>query len=168
MDCSLRFAELVILHVLVDLLGHPIQATDDPAVFSMLKIGDVFPTFKRIRFLQVGHHVSGSVPQFVGEVSASLQLALVHPHVVAWGCAGGQCESDRIRAIQVDNLQRIEDIALNFAHLDTVRVQHHSMEIHRVERLFAHVEKAAEDHPRHPEKQDVVARLHDRGWVEII
>ncbi len=41
------------------------------------------------------------------------------------------------------------------------------MQVHRVERHLSRVLDAAHDHARHPEEQDVVARLHVGGGIEV-
>ena len=57
------------------------------------------------------------------------------------------------------HVQRVDDVAKRLAHLATVRVPYHGVQVHLGEGEAAHQLLAEEHHPSHPEEDDVMARL---------
>ncbi len=149
--------------------GHRGQSAGDPA-FGQRRF---FPP--RGRWLQGvtpllggggGHHEAADVPQLVHEVAPRVEHARRQREVIAGRNADGQRQAQGIRAVLLDQLERILHVALDLAHLDPAVGANQTIQIHRVERRALGELQAEHDHSRDPEEQDVVARLHDRRRVE--
>ena len=77
-----------------------------------------------------------------------------------WGGGGGGKEG--VSDLQGDpsyHVQRVDDVAKRLAHLATVSVPYHGVQVHLGEGEAPHQLLAKEHHPSHPEEDDVVARL---------
>ncbi len=158
-------AQLIALHIAGDILYQGVQLRQDPFVHR-LQLGS-----GRLRHglaIHVHHDETGGIPHLVGEITAVFYPFIVETHVVPGGVAGDQRKPQGIRAVLVDDLQRVDAVAQGFGHLPALAVPDQSVEQHCVERLLAHVLETGEDHPDDPEKDDVVARhQHVRG-IEIL
>ena len=66
----------------------------------------------------------------------------------------------------VDHVERVDDVALDLAHLLAALVRHEACEQHARERHFAHEVKPHHDHARDPEEENVVSGLHVLGRIE--
>lgn len=71
-----------------------------------------------------------------------------------------------LEARAVDDVEGVDDVAERLAHLAAMRVAHHRVQKHLLERALARELQAHHDHARDPEKEDVVAGLEERGGVE--
>ena len=68
----------------------------------------------------------------------------------------------------VDQIHRIEHIALRLTHLLALRIAHQAVDVHMLERHLAGEVRGHHDHARHPEEDDVVAgHQHAGGQVQI-
>ena len=63
--------------------------------------------------------------------------------------------------------QRVEHVAPDLAHLLALLVADQPVQVDGAEGNIARILHAHHNHPGHPEEEDVVAGLHDRGRVEI-
>jgi hypothetical protein len=69
------------------------------------------------------------VPQLGGEVAIALDALLIHLHVAALAFHRRHEEAQRIRAILVDQAERIDDIALGLGHFLPVRRAHQPVQV---------------------------------------
>src|SRR3546814_7575199 len=70
-------------------------------------------------------------------------------------CSSDLREAHRIGAVSVDQLQRIDRIALGLGHLLALGVADQPMAVDRLERRLPHEMNALHHHPRDPEEDDV-------------
>ena len=107
------------------------------------------------------------VPNLIREVSRGFHSLPVEAHVVARRIAGHQREAQCVRAVAVNDFERIDAVAERLGHLSALRVAHQSVNQHRVERQLAGLLDAGEDHADDPEEDDVIAGHEHIGRVEI-
>ncbi|MBT9159616.1 MAG: hypothetical protein DDT26_00876 [Dehalococcoidia bacterium] len=117
--------------------------------------------------IEIAQNKPRGIPEFIGEVAASLKLLLAQPHIVARGAAGGQGKAQGIGAVFIHCYLGVEHILARFAHLIAFLVSNESMKVNLAERNLAGVLQAHHDHPSHPEEEDIVAGLQHRGGIEI-
>ena len=108
------------------------------------------------------------VPNLVAEVAGRLYALVRETHIVSGAVAGREGEAQRIRAVLVDDLQRVDAVAERLGHLAALRVAHQTVDKDGLERGLAHVLHTGEDHARNPEEDDVVAGDQRIGRVEIV
>ena len=118
--------------------------------------------------LKIAHDKSRGVPQLIGEVSTGFQLLLIESLVVAGRVPNRQRESQSVSPVHLNELQRIKHISARLAHLHAFGVQHKPVQIHGMERRFAHVLDAHHHHSRNPEKKDVVPGFHHARRIEVV
>ena len=152
----------------VHVSGNPVQQADNPAVFPVFQVWQVPPARQVVLTLQGSNNKAGGVPDLVGEVAGGLQLALGDAKVIARGGAGGQGEPESVGAVAVDEVQGVHGVAPGLAHFVAVGVANKAVEVHGAEGDIPGILDAHHDHAGHPEKQDIVARFHDGGGVEIV
>ena len=73
-------------------------------------------------------------------------------------------ESLQIEAL--DDIDRVDDVTEGLGHLATMRITDHRVAVHLREGDLAGEVDAEEYHTRHPEEENVPARLEDRRGVE--
>ena len=78
---------------------------------------------------------------------------------------GGQGEAGGVGAVLVDELQRVDDVALGLAHLLALFVADQGMHVDRVERLFIQEFKTHHHHAGNPEENDVEAGDQNVGRI---
>ena len=71
---------------------------------------------------------------------------------------GDQRPAQRVGAVELHDVERIDAVAERLGHLAVLRVAHGAVQVHRVERRAPHELVARHDHARHPEEQDLRAR----------
>ena len=146
-------------HGLLELAEDPLVRHRQPA-----RVGQAL----RLEILQVHQHEAAGVPDLVGEVAERFDLLLRHADVAAGRDAHHQREPQRIRAVLVDDLDRVDAVAERLAHLSTLRVAHEAVHQRDRERALAHLLDAGEHHARQPEEDDVVAAGEYRIRVEVL
>ena len=97
------------------------------------------------------------VPQLGAEVAVALDARLGELDVAALRGHGGQREAQRIRAIVVDQFQRVDDVALGLRHLLALLVADQGVDVDGVERHFLHEVQPHHHHAGDPEEDDVEA-----------
>ncbi len=160
-DLPSGLAELPVLHEAGHVPDQAVVATQYPAI-GQRPIG--------IWDLVIGHlreHEAGRIPHLIGKVAVGLHAGEREVNVVAGSGAGEEGEAQGVTAVLVYDLQRIYHVVLGAAHLLTVFVPHHPVQVDVVEWDVASTLQPHHDHPRHPEEQDVVAGLEDGGGVEV-
>ena len=118
--------------------------------------------------MEVHKHEAGGVPELVGEVAARLDLLIREAHIVAGRVVRRERETQRVRAVLLDDLQRVDAVAQRLRHLPALRVAHEPVDEDGAEGRLAGVLDAGEYHPRDPEEDDVVSRDERGRRVEII
>ncbi len=83
--------------------------------------------------------------------------------------AGGALFQQGLERDAVDQVHRIEHVALGLGHLLALGVAHETVHVNVFERHAAREVRAHHDHPGDPEEDDVVARdQHGGGQVEVV
>ncbi len=161
---ALGLAEMEILHQMIHTGDHAVHPAQYPAILQRQPV-----TQRLIRdfTINIAQYEPRRVPQLVGEVAGGLNLIHAQTDVVPRRGAGREGVSQGISAVLVDQLQRVQHVALHLAHLFAAFVSYQPVQIDGVERYITRVLQAHHNHPRHPEEEDIVARLHDRRGVEI-
>ena len=90
-------------------------------------------------------------------------FSTIEAHIVAGAVAGDEVEAQRVCAVLFGHLERVDAVAEGLGHLAALVVAHEAMDKDGLERLFFHLLHAGEDHARHPEEDDVIARDHVRS-----
>ncbi|GBE58710.1 flagellar basal body P-ring biosynthesis protein, putative [Babesia ovata] len=67
----------------------------------------------------------------------------------------------------LNNLERVQHVALALAHLLTTRITHERVQVDLRERQLAHQMQGHHHHPRNPEEDDVVTGLEQGGGEEL-
>ena len=144
---------------------HGVEPTDDPLLLQRQGLGEpaghVFP---------VDVHVDepGGVPNLVGEVPAGGHLLVGVAGVVAGGVAGDQGKAQGVGAVLVDHVHRVDAVAQGLAHLPALGIPEQAVVEHGGEGGLPRVLETREDHPGHPEEDDVVPGDQGVGGIEIV
>ena len=150
-------AQLVRVHVLRDFFDERIELGEHPLVLD-LKVGGIR---KPVFFDgQVHEHITARVPDLIGEVAHGLALLDVEAHVVAGRVAGDEVEAQGVRAVFLGHFQRVDAVAEGLGHLAALIVADKAVDEDGLERLLFHLLHAGDDHARHPEEDDIIARNH--------
>ena len=158
-----RDAELKGVHIVRDLADERIELREDPLVLELELFGQLHVVDR-----QVHHHEAARVPDLVAEVAHRLALFDVEAHVVARGVAGDEVEAQRVRAVLLGHLQRVDAVAERLGHLAALVVADEAVDEDGLERLLLHLLHAGEDHARDPEEDDIVARDHDGRGIPVL
>ena len=110
---------------------------------------------------------AGGVPDLIGEVAGGLHLFIHIAGIIAGAVAGHQHKAQGIRAVLVDDLQRVYAVAEGFAHLAALGIPHQAMNEDGIKGLFAGVFQTGEDHAGDPEGDDIVTGDEGGGGVEF-
>ena len=98
---------------------------------------------------------AGGVPELGREVAIALDARGRELDVAALRRHGGQREAQRIGAVLVDQLQRVDDVALRLRHLRALLVANDGVDVDVPERHLVHEVEAHHHHPGDPEEDDV-------------
>ena len=114
-----------------------------------------------------GQHEPGRVPDLVGEVAAGLDGLLGQREVLLVGAGHARHgEPQRVGAVALDHVQRVDHVAEGLAHLAPGPVADEPVDHHVPERDVVHEVEPGHDHPGHPQVQDLVARDEHRRRIE--
>jgi hypothetical protein len=106
------------------------------------------------------------VPDLGGEGAIALDPLLRELDVAPRPGQRAQREAHRIRAMRVDQVQRVEHVALRLRHLLALLVAHQAVDADGAERHLPHEVDAHHHHPGDPEEDDVEAgHQHVAGVV---
>ncbi len=75
----------------------------------------------------------------LAKLRLAMHLLVAEAHVVARAVAGGQGEAQRVGAVLVDDLQRVDAVAQGFGHLAALRVPDQAVDEHGLEGSLPHV-----------------------------
>ena len=151
--------EVVGLELLGDRGDRPLQPREDPAVL------DAGRPRRRLDLGRVEQDQPAGVPELVGEVAALLDLGVGVAHVLGRGHRQ-QAEAQRVGAVHVDLLQRVDPGAEALRHPPPVAGLDHRVDVDVAEGDVAGELEPGHDHPRHPEEEDLARRGEEAGRVE--
>ena len=101
---------------------------------------------------------AGRVPELGGEVARSLDPGRRQAQTAGRGRRHRRHrEAQRVGTVFVDQLQRVDDVALGLGHLLTLLVRHQPVQVDGAERHLGHEMHAHHHHAGDPEEQDVPA-----------
>ena len=147
-------SEFIVVHVLRNFTSHRIDPRENPAI-SWREIRPV--RLLHISIRKIHHDKPARVPDLVREVPACLNLLPVEAHVISRSIACHECETQRVRAVLVNDLERINAVAERLRHLPALAVADESVDQHMVERNLTCLLDSREDHSDDPEENDIVA-----------
>ena len=105
------------------------------------------------------------VPQLGGEVAIALDARGAELDVAPLRRHGGQGEAQSVGAVGVDQVERIDDVALRLRHLLALLVADQRVDVDVAERHLVHHVEAHHHHARDPEEDDVEAGDQHVGRV---
>ena len=105
------------------------------------------------------------VPELVGEVAALLDLGVGEAHVLGRGHRQ-QPEAQRVGAVHVDLLERVDPGAEALRHPPPVAGLDHRVDVDVAEGDVAGNSMPHHHHPRHPEEEDLARGGEEAGRVE--
>ena len=108
---------------------------------------------------------AAGVPELVGQVGALLDLGVGEAHVLGRGHRQ-QAEAQRVGAVHVDLLQRVDPGAEALRHPPPVAGLDHRVHVDVAEGDVAGELDPGHDHPRHPEEEDLARGGEEAGRVE--
>ena len=108
------------------------------------------------------------VPQLGGEVAVALDAALRQLDVAPLRRHRRQREAQRVGAETVDEVERIDDVALRLRHLRALLVADEGVDVDVAERHLAAEMQAHHHHPRDPEEDDVEAGDQRAGRIVAV
>ena len=150
-------AQLVRIHILRDLFDERIELGQHPFVLD-LQVGGI----RKAVFFdgQVHEHIAARIPDLVGEIAHGLALFDVEAHIVAGRVAGDEVKAQGVCAVFLGHFQRVDAVAEGLGHLAALVVADEAVDEDGLERLLFHLLHAGDDHARHPEEDDIIARNH--------
>ncbi len=149
-----REVEVVRVEVLADRRYRLGESREDVAVLEFAHgVGQLWPLVAELHQDEPGH-----VPQLVEEVARVLELRRRRPHRAPLGRRVGHREAERVGAVLVHQLERVDGVPLRLAHLPPLRIDDQRGDIDGFERDLVAEVKRRHDHPRHPEEDDVERR----------
>ena len=157
------YAQLVLLQVLGHLPDGGIQLGEDPLVLQLQPVGQLAGVDG-----QVHHQEAAGVPDLVGKVAHGLAPLCIEAHVVSRGVAGDQVKAQGVRSVLIGHLQGVDAVAQRLGHLAPFVVPHKAVDEDGVEGRLTGVGAAGEDHPGHPEKDNIVAGDQHVGRIEVL
>ena len=162
-DLLCGHAQLIPVHVLGDLPDGPVQLGENPLVLQLQLL-------RQLALVdgQVHHQEAAGVPDLVGKVPHGLAPLGVEAHVVAGAVAGDQVEAQGVGAVLLGDLQGIDAVAQALGHLPALVVPDQAVDEHGVEGGLLGLLAGGEDHPGHPEEDDVIAGDQHVGGIEVV
>ena len=130
-DFLYRDTELVFVHILCHVFCQRVHRGQDPTV-SRRK--ECVIRFVDNILLHIHKDETGCVPHLVCKIPARFYSLIVETHVVARRVSGHKCKPQRIGAVLVNDLKRINTISERFTHLASLGITHQSVNEHSVER----------------------------------
>ncbi len=106
------------------------------------------------------------IPQLIDKMAIALHPFRRHSDIPSLGCKGCQGKTKSIGTVGVNHLQRVNDIALGFAHFLAVLIPYQGMDIDILERYISHETGAHHHHTCHPEEENIKAGDQGTGGIE--
>src|ERR1051326_1792402 len=125
---------------IIDIRSHAIKARKNPAVFENRRVKTAnshvetaalgYPGPQaRFNSVHIHEHESGRIPDLVGKGAIAIRPALVKGNVSSRRSHRRQREARGIRSKALDNLQRIDYVALGLRHLLAFGIAHQSVNV---------------------------------------
>ena len=159
-------AELELVEARRDIACRARVAREDPAVSE--RVVAFLGPIRLVKAFEVHEHVARCIPDLVREVARALNALPIEAHIVARRVARNEHEAQRIRAVLLDDLDRVDAVAERLRHLAALAVAHEAVDEDVVERDVLAEREAHHDHAGDPEEDDVVARDECRRRVEML
>jgi hypothetical protein len=137
----------------------PLQAGEDPAILGLRS------AWSRLDLGRVQQHQARGVPHLVGEIAPLLDLGVGIAHVLGRGHRQ-QPEAERVRAVDLDLVQRVDAGAEALRHATPVAGLDHGMHVDIVKGDIVRELEPGHDHPRHPEEEDLAGGGEEIGGIE--
>ena len=109
---------------------------------------------------------SAGIPEFVNEVTIAFDPFFGHFYVTPLGGKGGQGKPEGISAIGVDDIQRVDDVALGLAHFLTLFVPHERVNVNVTKRHVSHKMDSHHHHSGDPEEENVESGHQGGGRIK--
>src|ERR1700722_6284747 len=109
-----------------------------------------------------------SVPELGREIAVAFDSGFAELDVPALRRHRGEREAQRIGAEAVDEVERVNDVALRLRHLRALLVAHEGVEVELVEGDLPLEVEAHHHHPRNPEEDDVEAGDEGGGRIKAL
>ena len=97
-----------VLHVVGHIADQSIQLGQDPLIHRLQCIRS---RGGNLLAVHVHHDKSGGIPHLVGEITGVLYSLIIESHIISRCISGDQCQSQCIRTVLIDDLQRIDAVA---------------------------------------------------------
>ena len=116
--------------------------------------------------LQIHQSKTAGIPQFIQEEAIRFDFIGGEEDITPLNRQGGERKAQSVRAVLLDDQQRIDDIPLGFAHLLPLLIAHKGVDVHILEGNFLHKLHPHHDHAGNPKKDNIKPRhQHRRGIV---
>ena len=125
MDFLRGNADLKFFKVLVDLAAKRIKCIENPFILRQKGIRQLVGNRLAV---DVHTDKASRIPNLIGKVAAGLHTFIGKTRVVAGADAGNQRKAQSVRAILLNDLERIDAVAKRLAHFAALAVTHKSME----------------------------------------
>ena len=157
-----RLVELVFTERLANLRLGAGRLPRDPAVHRHARRQRIM-----VRVMRHAVHLGETcgVPQLGAEVAVTLDARLGQLDVATLRGHGGEGKAQRVRAIGIDQFERVNDVALRLRHLLALLVADQGVDVDGVERHLMHEVQPHHHHPGNPEEDDVEAGDQHVGLV---
>ena len=109
-----RNPQLVFVHVLSHIFCKRIDSGQNPAVSRLQQ--SVFRLLYLVLF-HIHQNKTGRIPYFICKIPACFYPFIIETHIISRRISGYKRKPQRIRAVLVNDLQRINSVAQRFAHL---------------------------------------------------
>ena len=163
LDCNTQF---VFFQVFGDFGDQRIELAEYPLVRNFQFL--CFRETSGCVFSQVHHDVARSVPKLVGKIAHCFTALHIETHVISRRVAGDHIHPQSIAAVFINHLQRVNAVAQRLGHFPSLIIPDQAMDQHSVERCFAGMGAAGEDHSGNPEENNVITGDQNIGGIEII
>ncbi len=108
------------------------------------------------------------IPDLIREVAAHFELRRIELDVLSLRAQDRQGKTDGVGAVLADHVERIDAVAEALRHPPAEFILDHPRNEDVAVRLLAHAIVAGHNHPRNPEKEDVIARDENLPRVEVL
>ena len=143
------------------------DAGEDPAVLRTQGLGfHLEDRGDRLPVAEPGHQQPGRVPELVREQAVGGDAVLVEAHVLPRCPHRAGPGTDRVGAVALDHVERVDDVALRLAHPRAVTGEDGAVDDHVAEGLRAGEAQPGHDHPRHPQEDDLPRGHQHVGRIE--
>ena len=139
------------------------EFTQNPAIHRARHLGKV-DLARRAALVHLGK--ASRVPEFGREVAVAFDGLFGEADIAPLSGHAAHGEAQRVGAVFVHQFQRVHDVALGLGHLLALLVEDEGVDVHILERNFAHELYAHHHHPGDPEEDDVKRGDERGGGIE--